>query len=466
MSENTISNIFKYSILSIFTCKLFFNFFMIQNTPSSTFTFTLTKDQSLGIVYDDKEIAYSGLLFAKGYGFVTNVIFDRPSFSKPKIHKTALRPKALIIFHFLALKIYFKCLGQDINLIKQVPEHYFKLYGLSICVLKNILLGISMFIFYTFSKLLMNKTWAYFSVLVYLTFPSVIFYVGDFNILDTLVMPLNVIFWGLLFIYLDSSSNNNYYSFVWLGVIFLILFLIKPHHLLLLFILNILWSIDIYITQKAKNNIYKLLIINSIVILGLTFIVISNYSDFHSIFISTQSGFNLFHGHNPVARGSWSPLIWEKYSIILNPLLDSNHNLATLNEKQESDFYQSLSIQWIIQNPMKEIELIIRKFLMYFLPYNFMNWKINIYNALVYVLSCISILHICYNFKKKNKLIVIFTIPFISILLINLIYFVEYRWRYYAEPFMVFLSVYLLWSVLKDYKIKKKYNFKSLFQSD
>ena len=69
-----------------------------------TFDFTLQKDHTSGIVYDDNEIARTALFFLQGKGFVIDSYFDRPQFNKNNLHPTSLGPKALIIAHAIGLK--------------------------------------------------------------------------------------------------------------------------------------------------------------------------------------------------------------------------------------------------------------------------------------------------------------------------------------------------------------------------
>jgi hypothetical protein len=193
--------------------------------------------------------------------------------------------------------------------------------------------------------------------------------------------------------------------------------------------------------NHIKRHFYTLLIwLNTIVCIGFSPIVYNNYKSFGSVFLSTQAGFNFFHGHNPIARGSWSSAIWEKHHDVLYPMLEANKDLPFMNEKQEADFYNHLAWQWIGEHPLKELELMARKTAMFFLPHNFMDWRIHPINALVYLGFLLYSFHYYWNFKKQDQTLLVLYVPIVAIFLLNIGYFVEYRWRYYAEPFMLFFA--------------------------
>jgi hypothetical protein len=184
-----------------------------------------------------------------------------------------------------------------------------------------------------------------------------------------------------------------------------------------------------------------------VVIIVITYIpvFVSNYLNFGFLFLSTQSGFNLYHGHNPYAQGSWLPSIWEKYEDQIIPMLRSNQRLPYLNEKEESDYYKQLAINWILKNPLQEIELVLRKIAIFFLPHNFLHWKINVFTVIVHLGAILFMFTLLMNYKKLeiDKWIIAGII--LTTLLINVLFFVIYRWRYYADPFM-FIAASLFYS--------------------
>lgn len=420
--------------------KLFADAFVEIKTADEkrTFHFTLHKNHTSGIVYDDREIARTALFVLQGKGFVIDSYFDRPQFNKTNLHLTSLRPKALIIAHAISLKWYLT--SNEIASLTQVPENYFERYSGLVCLLKNVFLIIALYLFYLFSTLFFPVEAALLVTILCLLFPSVYFFVGFTNMVDTLVMPLEVIFFSsLLYVFKKEIKPNTLLCFL-LSLLFLVLCYLKPHHLLILGLLEI--TILFLIAKNyIKKYFYTFLIwINTIVCIGFLPIIYSNYKDFGSVFLSTQAGFNFFHGHNPVARGSWLGTIWEKHHNILYPMLEANKDLPFLNEKHEADFYNQLAWQWILENPIKELELIVRKTAIFFLPHNFMDWNIHPFNLFVYLGFLLYSIRYFWNFRKEDQTLLILYVPIVAIFLLNIGYFVEYRWRYYAEPFMLFFA--------------------------
>lgn len=431
------------------SAKLFIDFFVqIEQVGNKrSLHLTLLKKQCASLAYDDDEMAKSALFLLQGKGFVIDIYFDRPAFSSVKLHKTALRPKFLVVSHSVFLTAYCKWQGMPIEKLESAPVPYFEYYAWWICVLKNVLLIVALYFFYKVCLLYFSPLYSLASTILFSLFPSVCFFVGQTNMIDTLVMPLDVIFFSNILIQIKKERPIGIKWSVGVGILFLLLCYIKPHHILLLGFLNLSFVYLFYFDKKNFGWILPLCL-NGVVFLGFLPILYSNYKDFGEVFLSSQSGFNLFHGHNPVARGSWSPHIWSKYYDELYPLLEANAHLPYLNEKQESDFYGHLAKQWIYSNPLKELELVARKVAMFFLPHNFINWKINLYNLAVYVLFLLGCLRFLIKWKEQDKTLLILFVPILGVLLMSVMYFVEYRWRYYAEPFMVFFALLYLKEVV------------------
>ncbi|MDW8297599.1 MAG: hypothetical protein RMJ97_12025, partial [Raineya sp.] len=222
--------------------------------------------------------------------------------------------------------------------------------------------------------------------------------------------------------------------------------LLRPHILsiyLFLIFLAILSGIFL------KNRFYlKLGLLYALIIFVFHVpIFYQNYKDFGSLFLSTQPSLEFFQGHNPFARGSWQPGIWDKHKDELQKMFAQEPNLPYLNEKEELDFYKKQAIQWILENPEKELLLILRKTAILFLPYNFLDKNFSIFLLVTYVGFIGFLVLFTLNIKQIMQsqefiFLLILLIPFIAVYFLNIYFFVGERWRYYGEPFMLILAIY------------------------
>ena len=88
----------------------------------------------------------------------------------------------------------------------------------------------------------------------------------------------------------------------------------------------------------------------------------------------------------------------------------------------------------------------IRKLAIYFLPQNYSvlpyNRIYNPINLLFHFGFVLFFLKIIANKDFKNENFIILS-PILGSLIISLLFFIGYRWRYYAEPFMILTTIIL-----------------------
>ena len=175
---------------------------------------------------------------------------------------------------------------------------------------------------------------------------------------------------------------------------------------------------------------------------------------FGSYVISTEAGYVFMFGHNDMARGAWpgnpdtGEYSYNDYS------KDVIQDLDKLNEAEEGVARGKYALGWIKSNPLKEFELIARKIEIFMLPKNFLSGY-NPLNIIVHALFLISII-IAIREKKVDSITLLFASPFIASLLLSLIFFVDFRWRYFSEPSFILIASYQLWK----YKPNKRSIFK------
>lgn len=276
-------------------------------------------------------------------------------------------------------------------------------------IISLIVFTISVFYFQRLLKIYVNERIAFYGTLLYLFYPSVIYYIGSLNLYENIVMPLMVISVHLLI-------KNKLIPVLILAIICTYL---RPSTLfifILVFLIHRIWLIPLLLIAQTPA-------------------LIKCYSQFNHPVLSTQFGYELLQGHNELAKGSWYGY-WSHDTSRYAKMYHFNGNQYVQSRLRSGE-----AVRWIKENPDKELKLIIRKIFIYFSPQNFealpfSGWY-NPVNLIVHLGFIISLLY----FKRGDSLL--YVIP-IACLMLSIIFFVAYRVRFYAEPFMIILSMRLL----------------------
>lgn len=317
----------------------------------------------------------------------------------------------------------------------------------------------SSIIIFLISIVFFNKTLIFFelssnirnlALVIYGIYPSSIYYIGNIFGYEKIVSPFLVI---AFYFIIQITLNGRNLKLGWLLLIPLMITLscLLKSQLLLIYFGIFTFTGLFYLTKNIHTNkktFYLFYLMTfSMVITSHIPVLLKNKELFGKHIISTQSGFELMQGHNDMAKGSWigswgvfnSP--YYNYSRQVIPELDS------MNENQESEARRKFALKWIKENPTKEIELILRKCAIFFLPKNF-NSGYHPLNFLVHLAFIIAVILASYQIlinNERSKLLesVIILSPVIFTLLLSIIFFVGFRWRYYAEPFFILYAAYI-----------------------
>ena len=325
-------------------------------------------------------------------------------------------------------------------------------YSLSI-----ILFIISIEFFYRLSLwFLKDERYAFFATITYCFYPSVLFYVGTLFLYENLALPILVIVLYKLLIGIKNGFSRTDYFLI--PVIISLSSLFRPQTIP---IYALIFAVYGFIILAHRN--YRLISILFLSII-LVFVVqipglVKNKKIFNEYILNTQQGFELLQGHNPAAKGSWN----RNFEQSGNPLYIYSHDqiadLDKMNEWEESKARRQLAIKWIKENPMSEIKLCARKLAIYFLPQNYevlsTSQVMNPINLAVHLLFiCCLIVYLCrWTFTVENFFLLA---PIAGSVILSLIFFVGYRWRYYAEPFMIIFAWQFLAIIFDWFKKKRR----------
>lgn len=290
----------------------------------------------------------------------------------------------------------------------------------------------------TIYKILVNQgsKWALLGVFSWALFPSAVYYINTLFLYESLTTSLLLLFvYNLSLAQRSGELHIRQYFFITLLALTMTFF---RYHTAVL----VLLVFFVFFINNGRLERLKILLLSASV-LALIFVtyvpaLLKNKTDFGRPVVSTQLGFELWQGSNPMARGSF-----DGSGRVFDHGLKNMPNVAVASQLEKSDYLKSKAIAWAVSNPDDYLMLTFRKIAIYFLPQNFEllpgSRVLNPINALVYLLFFISIL-IFFRISRIEKWLII--APVMGSVALTLITFVGYRWRFYAEPFMVIMGVW------------------------
>ena len=330
--------------------------------------------------------------------------------------------------HSFQVFIYKYFIDKDINF-----DYFIFLYIL----INLILFFLSIIFFYKISLIFLNEYLSKISTAIYCLYPSIFFYIGPLFFYENLVLSMIVI---TSYLFLKKKNILNLSIIIILAVLSLLL---RFQTVFIWIILFSLFTLNDFYTHKKIKSFLPFIFFILAAYLAHKPILDKNYILFEHKTLTTNSGVAFFAGANEYARGSWDGT--GKNIKRLKSKIDNN-----LNEVEISKIYFNAGIEWIKKNPYDYLILQFRKLAIYFLPQNYSILPGNrIYNPINFICHIglfLFILNVIRNkeFNYKNSVILS---PIIGTLIISLLFFIGYRWRYYAEPYMV-LSTIIFYSQL------------------
>ncbi|HEY8937960.1 MAG TPA: hypothetical protein VIM65_22210, partial [Cyclobacteriaceae bacterium] len=276
----------------------------------------------------------------------------------------------------------------------------------------------------------------------YILYPSVCYYIGNLANYESIALSCVII--AFYFLFKGLSEKLSVAQIVLCSFVIVISTFIRPQLNIIYTILLISFAVVVF--QKKyisfrRQFIYQVLLVGLLIISSSAFVFIKNYHTVGKYTLSTHGGIAFFEGHNPYARGSWcgdcdiNPKHL-RYQFVRNEI----PGFDTLSEIQRSEALTVLAKSWIYQHPFQEVVLTCRKVAMFFLPYNSDSDVFNIFNLLIHLGFILFTLRLFYKLFKRqknldNEILILGSV--LGPVILSDIFFVGYRWRYYAEPFMI-----------------------------
>ena len=278
----------------------------------------------------------------------------------------------------------------------------------------------------------------------YAVYPSNLYYIGNLFLYENLSLPILVISFTY---FLKAFHESSRISDIW-PLYFLVPFsmILRPQTIIIYTTVLGCFGLFFLIKKGPRFSIKKTLIVSGLYIISFLFfipILKKNHSIFGKYIISTQAGYELMQGHCDLARGSWygnwssqdSP--YYVYSQRVIP------NLDHLNEYEEGEARKDFALSWIKNNPLQETFLILKKTAIFFLPKNF-NSGYHLINIITHLMFFVSVISFFWRYKRLDSKVLLLFSPILASLLLSIIFFVGFRWRFYAEPFFILIIAFAI----------------------
>ncbi|MBM3251256.1 MAG: hypothetical protein FJZ11_00540 [Candidatus Omnitrophica bacterium] len=410
----------KYLLISVFFCAL------VITRGALIYSF----NNNLSWLSDEERNYEIAKNYLNGKGFT---VYDNDS----KTYKlTAYHPSFSVFVYIFMLK-------------NNISKNSWTMFCYSLFIALHLLSAV--YFFKLAQIFIKNKILTNFATIAYGFYPSVIFYIGSLFLYENMVTPLLVIvtYKILRITCFNQDIKIADYFIILLSFMFSALF--RPSSITV-YVLILAVSLFFMAKDRLKlkiNNTHKIALILSIylfVFIAHIPILIKNYNMFGHYVLTTQQNFLFLEGHNPYARGSWAGKPSKSFVTYIH---ENIPDFESLNEYQQGAAYKKLAASWILNNPVKEMTLLFRKAAIYFLPQNFDSELPGnrLWNPVNLAAHSLFLLYLCGFLLKKKfpfRIEILLLVPIFASLAFSLAMFVGYRWRYYAEPFMLLAAFIFL----------------------
>ncbi|WP_303309601.1 hypothetical protein [Hymenobacter sp. BT730] len=336
-----------------------------------------------------------------------------------------------------------------------LPKHY---WTLLVYVGTSFLYAVAfLYVYRTLRWLGVSLMFSWLGAGLFALYPSVAYYIGGFFWYENLAMPLLVLV-GYKLLRLHDGRPLSWTDAILVAISITLSclfrsYLLAVYALWLLVLLLVCWRGPAGRRQDAMRlGLLTLLLVS----IGYLPVLYKNHKQFGAYILSTQGGFELLHGHNSFTQGRFM-YNWDDPAAPFGRwVLAHIPQLPTLNQYQESQARARLAGQWVKQHPEAELRLIGRKLQLFFTPENYNvdtehNFRWNPLTTLVHACFLLSLLAVVLRlrglrFQSTDALLLA---PVAAILLLSLVFFVGYRWRYFAEPAMLMYPL-VVWQRLRQ----------------
>ncbi|GAA4008658.1 hypothetical protein GCM10022408_20980 [Hymenobacter fastidiosus] len=337
-----------------------------------------------------------------------------------------------------------------------LPKHYFTLLIFALSTGCYLLGG-----------LYVQRTLAYFGVAPpfswagaagWLLYPSAVYYIGAYMWYENLALPLLILVLYKLLRLLGGRALRWPDALLIVGAV-AISCLLRGY---LLGVYGLVFAVWLGLIAQSKR---ELLPSTAALVLGVSACLLithfpilqKNHRLFGAWTLSNQAGFELLQGHNSVTHGRFM-FDWDDRTKPFDQFVRAHvPTLDSLNQYQESQARAHLAKKWVLTHPREEVRLWLRKTTLFFSPENFIadapHTAYNPINSVVHLVFLITLTLVISGFRgiSAQKADLLLFAPLLATWVLSLIFFVGFRWRYFAEPIMLMYPL-IIWERLQTLK--------------
>lgn len=446
----SLNNLSKYFLVCCIIIKIFVSCFGYLEEGSKDLKFSLSFKKEISP--DESDLASRAFNLRNGRGLVRTIIDGDSVLYKLSSYRPLLNVGIHCVYQYIYCKFYTLKESEIIGVDQHIDKTnlYNKTYALIINYVSLIfyLLSIPFFMFLAKEIGVWNQNLLNLTTSFYLIFPSTLIYMGCIPLYENIGLPLSIIGISFLLKLVLKQVKNNSVFFLAISLMLTIGVLLRPQSLIPTLMVLFVFGICILIQTKKEgitvNKIsWRFIVIFSIVFLiSQSFIFYTNYKFFNKVFYTNRADAFMW-GHNDLARGSWDGSFDLKgsegyiYKRKIIPGFDA------MSELEQNDAQKNIANNWIKNNFNKELKLQVKKVAIFFMPYNFDHLEFNFSMFFVHIGFFLFLLFAVIKRKLilNNKAILFSLLWVIGVIIVNVLFFVEYRIKYFADPYMLIFSV-------------------------
>ena len=448
----SLSNLSKYFLVCCIIIKIFVSCFGYLKEGSKDLKFSLSFKKEIN--NDEPDLARRAYNLRNGRGLVKTI----ESNDSISYKLSSNRPLLNIGLHYIYQNIY--CYFSNLNesditgINEQVDKSntYYKTYAILVnyITLFFYLLSIPFFMFLSKGIGIVNQNLLNLTTGVYLIFPSTLIYMGCIPLYENICLPFSVIGISYLLKLVLKQVKNNSFVFLAISLMLTTGVLLRPQSLIPTLMVLFVFGLFVLIQTKREginstNASWKFIGIFSIVFLiSQSFIFSTNYKYFNEIFYTNRADAFMW-GHYELAKGSWDGTVDLKgsegyiYERKIIPGFDA------MSELEQNAAQKNIANNWVKNNFSKEIKLMFKKVAIFFMPYNFDYLKFSF--SMFFIHLGFFMFGVFVIVKRRlilsNKAILFSLAWVIGVIIVNVLFFVEYRIKYFADPYMLIFTVFI-----------------------
>ncbi|TGE13077.1 hypothetical protein [Hymenobacter elongatus] len=335
-----------------------------------------------------------------------------------------------------------------------LPKHYFTLLVFVLSVAA-----------YLLGALYVQRTLHYFGVappvawagaLLWALSPSVVYYIGAYMWYENLALPLLILVVYKLLRQL-SGRPLSWPDTLLLAASVTLSCLLRGYLLAVFGAVFAVWLVlQVRQTAVNRNGAWRTALLTG-VLLGMAHVPVlqKNHQLFGAWTLSNQAGFELLQGHNSVTQGRFM-FDWDERSGPFDQFVRAHiPGLDSLNQYQESKARATLAGRWVAAHPAQESRLWLRKTALFFAPENFIadapRTPYNMVTGAVHLAFLLAVLLTLGQYRglRVVRPDLLLLTPLVAVWLLSLVFFVGFRWRYFAEPALLLYPL-IIWQRLRQ----------------